>query len=297
MVRLSDRFRQYAESLIHGLRTVLIRLGLMQDYPESLLPCVGWNQMLSADDLISHNPNSCIGRRFKGELSDNIETGVDGSSVIKTESLKLDEVSKGLSTSLLNNKFLHDCFKYRQIGEGEREWQGNAVKLAAFTENRDYEIIEDFCAIGWKIENLHGVSVPYTKQFNKEKDFDNFKQNVQKNAEGYSVDKDGKKLNVDEAVRISALLYSELEAEAEKKPHTLKTKASVVVTHMPNNLNYWHFTIDYYSVEDKENSVQGTKGWRKLIAAGVRDILNKTFIPLQSDNYSFGIDYAPLVNV
>lgn len=289
MNRLMSWLLHYAHNLYNGLKVILNRIGLISRYPKNLIPLEGWNNDIKADKILAVEEHSCIGRRFHGKISAYVEDGLDGNPVLKETALAIDDIP-GLSTCLLNTRFPYECFQYHQIGNGKNPWISGVVDLSEFTEGNDYKIVEEYCVIGWKIRNLHDKRIPYVRHFNKKKDFDSLVEKAS------LFDKDSAdKRDVEEIERICALSYEQLALEAKNCKRTLDTKASVVVKHAPNNLNYWHFTVDYYPVEDKGKPINGTKGWKNMIAVHVRDILKKTGIPVSTSHPCFGVDYTSVL--
>lgn len=279
--------KRYSRNLLNCFKTILIRLGVMEDYPSSILPYKGWTNNLDANKIKEHNPDSLIGRWFTGKLEEYTEIGVDGSPVVKEGWLDTGDIP-GLSTSLLNTRFQYECFNFRQIGKGKQTWNGSNIRLADFTKETDYTTIGEYCVIGWRVADLHAMTIPYTKEFPKEKDYNAFVQNVRKNNSDIS--------DSEEIERICSLCFTELAPSKDAKTRELNTRGSISVTHAPNNLNYWHFTIDYYTIDNKTKSVSSAKRrWQELMALSVMNILKNTFIEITPGHSAFGFDYTPLL--
>ena len=162
--------------------------------------------------------------------------------------------------------------------------------ISEFTEGKDYEIVGEHCVIGWAVKKLHGIRIPYVRQFNKKTDFDSF---VGKATSSHKDSSD--KRDSEEVDRISTLTYEQLELDTGNGKRKLDTHASVEVKHSPNKLNYWHFTVDYYPIEDSDKAISNTKGWRNMIAIHVRDILKRNMIPIGPSHSCFKTDYASLL--
>lgn len=282
---MSFLIKRYLQNLLNRFKDFLIRLGVMKDYPSSIVPRKGWPNTLDTDNIVKHNPDSLIGRWFTGNLEEYIEEGVDGSPIVREGWLNVDSIP-GLSTSLLNIRFQYECFNFRQIGNGKDIWQGLDIRLSDFVRDKDFTTLGNFCVIGWPVKELHRQPIPYTKEFRKETEYNKFVEGLKQNNTNPS--------DHEEVERICSTCYTDLVPLDNPKVRELKTRGSVSVTHAPNNLNYWHFTIDYYTIDNK--GVTSTKRhWQELMAFSVMNILENTFIVINPGHPAFEFDYTPLL--
>lgn len=232
-------------------------------YPVHIIPEEGWKKDIQCKDVIALCKEAVTGRRIDGALKDCIDFSLGEDAVsLKEEVLPTDDIPN-LSTSLLGTPFQLDDFHFRQIGNGQKNWEGRAIKLESFKIDEDYKYIKtDFFIVGWSMIYLNERPVPYNKVFNKKKEYTAFIDKIKATSE--------KEVSYIEE-------YENLQKNEDGMPYA-EFNGKIIINHIPTNLNYWHFTIDLYPIDTPDKPIKDTKKtWREMMAENVADYLRKSF--------------------
>lgn len=228
------------------------------EYPKHILPVIGWKIGIKASEILEICKSSIIGHRIDGLISDCTENRM-GELHLKCEFLPTKRIPN-LSSNLLGAKFQLEDFRFIQKNAGKEKWDGVCQTEDLLKDENYEEQTGDMFVIAWNIDDLEGFSIPYKRNFPKKNLYDEIKNKVLSSEEIYLVEYD--KLPVDD-----------------NKVHYLDSEGEVHLTHEPTNLNYWHFTIDLFPLEDNEHPIKrADNAWQKMMADNVGDYLRKTFL-------------------
>lgn len=164
------------------------------------------------------------------------------------ENCIMSDAVAGMSMSLLGGGFKgekHIC--YRQKNTGAKEWDG--VTILNDEEIRDcYDFIPDACPIYFSLKEIHKVRIPYKRQFDKQRDFNN-------------------------------VLVVKSAVNAWEKGSTYDVEGELSVVHKPTMMNYWHVELQISAVADKDMYIKkGKAAWNRSLRYAVVDHLYHNFL-------------------
>ena len=237
-------------------------------YPNEILPRQGWRQCICTQDLLDSCPEATLGRKMDGakEKCINPEDGSIYVNKLPTGSIP------NLSCSLLGAFFKVDHLHFLPDNAGKADWkEGTPVGEEMLCEE-NYNHFPEVTVVGWKVKDVSGLPLPYNRTFEKPLLYDEFKEAVKKVAEVRKV-----VLYLDTWEKLKT-------NPANKKQRIVEVMGVAKVNHAPTMLNYWHFTIDIYTAEnDLEPLLKVSDGWRKNIAANLRDFLRRCYDIITDD--------------
>lgn len=183
-----------------------------------------------------------MARRIDGRREDCVdeEFGVEN-AFLKSDALKNSDIPE-MSLSLLGALFNLEDLRYRQIKKAIEDWDGKRVCDDALIKECVVECPNPWFAIAWNITGLHEQTVPYKKEFSREKDFKRF---------------------VEEINRVSDIINMEFE-EYRKTVNPLV--ATTKLKHSPSFLNYWHFLFEIFPMGSEKPMVETKSNWEKGLA-------------------------------
>lgn len=248
-------------------------------YPSEILPRQGWRQCICTQDLLDSCSEAMLGRKMDGtkEKCINPEDGSIYMNVLPTGSIP------NLSCSLLGAFFKVDHFHFLPDNVGKANWKEGILVGEEMLCEENYNHFSEVTVVGWKVKDVSGRPLPYKRSFDKSQLYDEFKEAVKEVAEVRKV-----------------VLY--LDTWEKLKTNSANNKQRIVevvgvakVNHAPTMLNYWHFTIDIYTAEnDLEPLLKVSDGWRKNIAANLRDFLRRCYDIITDDNQVAVVDKESL---
>lgn len=240
-------------------------------YPTVIVPQVGWRASITGDEIKSISGGLVVGRRIDGTTEEMLDTSLGEDAVsLKPKAITKERVPN-LSICLLGGPHLIDHFSFRQIGHGAARWDGEEnVDVESAVNGVDYLMAgEQWFVVGWTVESVHRVSFPYKRVFAKEAMYKGFVDSINK-------------LKSPESIYLDE--YKKLPVEGGKGP-IFKATGEIRLNHFPTRLNYWHYTIDAYSMENPDNPIMELKNaWQKDIAANILDQFNRTFSIISDPN-------------
>lgn len=242
----------------------------MSEYPERILPREKWRKGITGGEIVALCGKAVIGRRIDGRPADCIDKslGEDNMS-LKIDALPLNRIPD-LSTNLLGALFRLEDFVFIQKGEGKMPWNGRETVPASMLVGSNYERqTGDMFVAGWLVCEVDKLPVPYRKTLPKKSDYEAFRKRVE----------------ADRAARTDVrTVYLE---EYEKLPlnenrqRYCDAEGEVRIVHDPTNLNYWHFLVSLYPMDDHKHPISAAKtSWCRMMADNVGDFLRRTFCQL-----------------
>lgn len=238
------------------------------DYPKRILPQPTWRKGISTNEILEYSQEAIIGRR----IDENKDVCLDDSLGKDALAIKEDSLEKilplkrvpNLSTNLLGCNFELGDFLYIQKNEGKVDWmEGVDVSDYLQTEENFQVVSGDMFVIGWMVKDFEQWTIPYKRKFEQKKVYDQFKEDIQSKTDG----------------DVNIFLEEYQKFCSKNKNKQLELDGEVRLNHRPTNLNFWHFTIDLYSMEDKDNPIMDiNSSWKEQMAISVRDVLKRTFL-------------------
>lgn len=235
-------------------------------YPSDILPQQGWRQCISASDVISCCKCALLGRKLDGEIVNCIDVSDgEGRWSIYMNALPITSVPN-LSCSLLGALFKPHYLHFLPEGTGKQPWTGEeTVTDEQITGN--YSYFDSVTIVGWSIEKVHHLVLPYKHSFLKQNEYTQFRENAIEIA----------------TKRNLAQIYLKEWTDLMLSPTNSQLRIVDVfgearVNHAPTMLNYWHFTIDLYAAENDFSPLKNaSKGWRHNLALNLCDYLRHSF--------------------
>lgn len=135
--------------------------------------------------------------------------------VLKDGAIRSKDVP-GLSMNLLGSFYLLKHVKFRTIGKGAQPWLNTKIYMTDFINH--YEVLNNFCPIIYKLNDLHNASVPFINKKNKD---------------------------TDKFIKANNLMPEIIETQ-------YKLKGKIIIKHEPTNLNYWHIELKLLNALNQE---------------------------------------------
>lgn len=244
------------------------------NYPQGILPKVTYRQEVNPSAIIEHQPLAILGHMLNGSEVDCIDysLGPDMPAIYQ-EALQIKRIPN-LSCSLMGCYFCIKDFHFLPKNTGSQPWtEGYQVEESLLESEENYTFSAEITVVGWTLANIHLHPIPYKRSFGKKSEYDDFAMKARDVAENRKI-----------AVYLTE--WEELKAKANinKLPEVDVTGLSRV-NHAPTNLNYWHYTIDFYSAEDDTKPQKNISGaWRNNMALNLWDYLRHNFDILKSED-------------
>jgi len=191
-------------------------------YPKSILPKQNYTPLLDFD-VMSTQGEFFIIRRADVNCRDIFnEAGALKEGVLSSKDIP------GLSMNLLGAFYLPKHIKFRTINKGAESWLNNSkIYMSDFIN--DYTILNNFCAIIYKLNCLHNASVPFINEKNKVSD------------------KFVKAFNL--TPEIIGTKY--------------KLEGKIRISHAPTNLNFWHVELDLIDATNIKITRKDDNAWAR----------------------------------
>ena len=175
------------------------------DYPAQILPRIRFKKEINVDLLKRQHKLYIVRRSNKDSNNTFTELGLLREDAIISSSSDLAD----LSMNLLGRRFKSEFIKYRPKMKtiSVEPWSGKDRYFICDLKN-EYEIIEPATPVYFKISDLHRITLPYSMPSTKEM------QNLFKNLK-------------------HTVIGTTIIAQGES-----------IITHSPNNLNYWHVELN-----------------------------------------------------
>lgn len=242
-------------------------------YPQGILPKATYKQEVNPSAIIGHQPLALLGHMLIGSETDCIDysLGADMPAIYQ-EALQVKRIPN-LSCSLMGCYFCIDDFHFLPQNKGKEPWIDDCQVEDGLLENKEnYDYYAEITVVGWILANIHLHPIPYKRLFGKKDEYENFAKKVRDVAENRRID-----------VYLSE--WDELKARANNNGLSeVEVTGQARVNHAPTNLNYWHFTIDFYSAEDDmKPQMNISSAWRNNMALNLWDYLRHNFEILKSE--------------
>lgn len=205
---------------------------MSKKYPSSIAPHTEYRYRLPMLFLLKKYPNLAVIRRC------NIEDPYAYSSSGNKKILCVDALGNNLLEMSVN--LLGGCFKKCHLPFVPNrmlvanEWDGKTPTLLPLSDN-DYRVESIYSAIYFRVAEVNKFAFPYTKQINKESEYDEIKSKSQKIA-----------------IRENLNIDNEIVGVFGGKQKPTDVHSRLHVDHHPNLLNYWHMQIDVYPAGSDE---------------------------------------------
>lgn len=211
-------------------------------YPNRLIPKICWLHNIDIHNLIRQECDVYVARRIDGRREECVDEEFGSENAfLKSDALKNSDVPE-MSLSLLGALFNPEDLRYRQIRRAMEDWDGRRVRDEALTEECVVECPNPWFAVAWNVAGLHDQTVPYKKEFSREKEYKKF---------------------VEEINRVSDVIKMEFEEYRETvNPLVAITK----LKHSPSFLNYWHFLFEIFPMGSEKPMVETKSNWEKDLA-------------------------------
>lgn len=242
-------------------------------YPLEILPKETYRQEIDPAAIIEHQQRALLGHMLVGSENDSIDysLGPDMPAIYQ-EALQIKRIPN-LSCSLMGCCFCIENFHFLPQNKGKQPWIDDYQVEESLLENKEnYDYYPEITVVGWLLANIHLHPIPYKRSFGKKSEYDVFAQKARGVAENRKID-------------MYLAEWNELKAKAtDNELPAAEVKGQARVNHAPTNLNYWHFTIDFYSAEDDTKPQKNISGaWRNNMALNLWDYLRHTFDVLKSE--------------
>ena len=242
-------------------------------YPQGILPESTYRQEVNPAAIIEHQPLALLGHMLNGSEKDCIDYSLgEDMPVIYQDALQLKRVPN-LSCSMMGCCFSIEDFHFLPQNKGKLAWKGDRqIEESLLEDKENYRYYAEITVVSWMLANIHLHPIPYKRSFGKKSEYDEFVKKANDVAQKRKID-------------IYLAEWDELKAKTnEKELPVAEVKGLARVNHAPTNLNYWHFTIDFYSAEDDTNAQKNISGaWRNNMALNLWDYLRHNFDILRSE--------------
>lgn len=160
------------------------------------------------------------------------------------------------SMNLLGGGFqVKEHLGLRQKDKGCNDWDGESFLTEDELEGC-WERLEESHPIYYRVEDLHGVGIPYKKKIEKERDYKLILQQL---------------IEQDKQAAIGVW---------EPNGREVELTGVIRVNHAPTMMNYWHVTLDAYEPHALEKPLKKNKSaWNSEIRGYVVDYLRRHYLP------------------
>lgn len=220
-------------------------------YPQSILPHLNYVTKIDLEEILDNEKLPLVVVRRSP-----IPFELVGP---KKNLLAEDCVSENVfnySMNLLGGDFqVREHLELRQKNKGTEDWDGKSF-LTEDELEECWEHVEESYPIYYKVEDLHGVEIPYKKKFEKERDYNVILQ-----------------LLIEQDMRTAIGIWKPSDKE-------VKLTGVMRVNHAPTMMNYWHVTLDAYELFAQEKPLKKSKSaWNAEIRGYMVDYLRRHYLP------------------
>lgn len=243
-------------------------------YPHEILPKQNWRENVPPSNVIGVCQEAILGHMLNGRREDCIDftLGEDMISILP-DKLPLKRIP-GLSCCLLGTSFIVEHFHFLPSNDGKKSWHEGVVVPEEMVNENNYTYYPDVTVIGWLLKEIHKYKIPYKRNFRKQKEYEEFKKDV---------------LAVSNTKGIVDLYLEEweqlLENPEDKNLRIVNVFGETRVNHAPTMLNFWHYTIDLYSIDNDIKPIDNISGgWKYNMADNFCDYLRRKFVLFENDS-------------
>lgn len=195
----------------------------MRKYPNEVVPKPTYKKRLAFKTLRSDYPTMLVLRMVKGRKEDYYDKSSENYELT-------DRIFQGtiqnLSMNLLGGKFKIEHHSFRPKNDGASdEWNGGEVNLSKYKGSYIDEIPSFY--VCFKVDDIDGATYPFPIQFDNQQDRD-------------SMEVRATAVFAEREVQIDHDVVDKFVSSAEK----VNVQILMQLVHRPNNLNYWHVTLD-----------------------------------------------------
>lgn len=208
----------------------------MSMYPRQLLPKAEYRRRLDFNQLCSGVPTLTVVRR-----SDVAVCYLEGTRILEEDCITRRVYD--YSMNFVGGGFdAYEHIKYRQTGVGNDSWDREVI-LSEEEIDSSYETIEVCYPIFFAVRDIHHITIPYKRHFNKKKDM---WQSLKPLSD-----------------EIEMQRYDELWG---KGNGCIDLKGEILVAHVPTMMNYWHVELKIIEKEGTGKAVKGSSvAWKESI--------------------------------
>lgn len=214
----------------------------MTAYPKELLPQRNYAHSLQFDRMLDFLPLTVMRRS---------DVKIDYSAINRLpENCITKEDVVGLSMNLLGGSFkAEEHLRYRTKGRGNENWDGETI---SDVKEGDYEIVKVESPVYFSCKEIHRVSIPYERHFNKRQDWETYHKNS------------------------SDVSYSEM---VWRRDSPYEVCGEIYIVHKPTRMNYWHVELQISELEGKGMYIERTKAnWNRCLRRKVVDHLRRNYL-------------------
>lgn len=203
----------------------------MRKYPKEVVPKTIYKKRLVFKTLRPIYPNMSVLRMVKGQKEDYYDDSSDNKELT-------DRIFQGtiqnLSMNLLGGKFKIEHYSFRPKNDGASdEWDGDLVNLYQFKDSYIDENPSFY--VCFNVDDIDETAYPFSIKFKNQEDRDFMEERA-----------------------VAVLNEREVQIDQEvvekfvSSVDPVKVQVLMQLTHRPNNLNYWHVTLDTTRPDDPE---------------------------------------------
>lgn len=203
----------------------------MRKYPYEVVPKATYKKRLVFKALRSDHPNMFVLRMVKGRKEDYYDESSDNQELT-------DRIFQGtiqnLSMNLLGGKFKIEHYSFRPKNDGASdEWNGGDVDLSLYKDSYIDETPSFY--VCFNADDIDGTTYPFPIKFSNQDERDSMEKKA-------SAIFDEREIQIDQDV-VDKFVSSE---------DKVNVQVLMQLVHRPNNLNYWHVTLDTTRPDNSE---------------------------------------------
>lgn len=205
-------------------------------YPKEIVPNSTNKVRMNIDNMIKSMELYLVRRT----INKPIEYLFNGHKCLNEDSLSVNIFNYSLN--LLGGEFNETHLPWRQKENAQKTWNGEDVDIKCF--EGCVEILDNCYPIYFKAHDIHGISIPYKRNFDTLNEF----------------------AKHEERARQLGNAASEVWSQDNKE---IELKGTILLAHDPTMLNYWHVVCDSFPADQKA-PMDSTKGvWKKNLRNAV----------------------------
>lgn len=203
----------------------------MREYPNEVVPKATYKKQLVFKALKSDYPNMLVLRMVRGQKEDYYD---DSSDVQELTDRIFQGTIQNLSMNLLGGKFKIEHHSFRPKNDGASdEWNGGDVNLSKYRNSYIDEIPSFY--VCFNVDDIDGTTYPFPVKFNNQEERD-------------AMEEKAKSILVEREVQIDQDVVDKFVSSENK----VNVQVLMQLVHRPNNLNYWHVTLDTTRPDNSE---------------------------------------------
>lgn len=221
----------------------------MRRYPFSIIPKAAYKKQLDFIELTDKYPDLLVLRLVSGNES---EFYSDGPGPKELTDRIFSGTVQNLSMNLLGGKYKLKHYPFIPKNDGASDpWNGKKVDISRYKDS--YQDISLSFYVCFNVRDIDRKPYPFSVTFNDENERDIMKTKIEASLSERQI-----------------LIDHDVVGKFISKTEKVDVEVYMQLVHRPNNLNYWHVTLDTTRLADTEyimpNEHLSTRGKRQLKA-------------------------------